>query len=574
MSDMPPHASSHDEDDGDLEFKPWVKITTWVALGMAALGLAYYAFYTWGYAVGRKETAEQTERSLSGVLQVTISAGTPVADMVAQRMAATRAEVEKSRSEKESAESQLTEVLCATEENNEALMRMAADRAALFACISRTDLRREAQGVLLNALIDRDLSGATEAMLDEVMPPAAPQSEVWAQRMLKAAAWLTRRGKWEKARAYLEALDSARGGGEVLRVWAEMALSAHRDAIELQRELHSLLDRAESRGSAVLSMEISVILGQLCRELGDDDRAREHFIHAVEAVAQAKPTAGTEALFYGVALYEVGELDAATEQLKAGLDSTARLPQYEDYRVIALRHLATICTQRARYTEALGYLYRAEGEATGCIPADSPFWIHLADQTGWLLQTLREYEPALARFRAALVAAGERDALRIHPLEGVVAACLSLGRSEEAIAAAEECIKLRESCTPEDTKGLGLACLQLGRAFDQAGRLGEAGAQYTAAVPLLPRGSSELTDALESRAQVCAQTGAWESAAAAWTALAEALPESAAARREAAVKSAEECRRKMRGESAAPQEKQDVKPRSAPARPARRRSRR
>lgn len=558
-----PPADAFSEED-DLEYKPWVKYSVWTALGAGCLVLGYYAFYSWGFACGRREAVEMAQRSIAGVLQVAGSKDMPSAEAAAERVDTSRAESESSRNEREKIESSLAGILGVASSTDEALLRMAADAEQVFGGIVNAAQRHEAQGMLLSALMDRGLLMSAEELLDKTMPPALPQSAVWAQRMLRAAHTLATHGKWEKARAYLQALLAEGSPLEtdvVLRAWADMALEARLDTLNLQRELTTLAERAAEGGSRALAMEFAVSLAHVSRELGDEEMAVQYFRQAVKAVEQEKPVSGPEALLYGVALCETGHREQAIRALTGGLSTTERSPDLAEQRAVALRHLATLSLQRGRYMTALRYLYRAEGEATGLIPPTSSFWPCLADQLAWSLYAMHEYEDALVQFRRAAKYAGEQEHLRAQPLEGAALCCLALGRSEEAVRTVRECATLREQLLPHDKIRLGLVYLLLGQAYDQAGELTPAVDAYARAASLLPVDMAEHAAALENRALALTQMEAWERASAAWSALISALPEEAETRRDAARKQLDSCRQKLSGAPAAAPEP----PSSSPA---------
>lgn len=552
---MPDDPTENLPEKDDMEYKPWVKYTAWGVLGVGCLAMAYYAFYSWGYANGSRAAAEMAERSIAGVLQVAVSKDTPLADVVAQSIELSRAESEKSRAEstkslneKKRVEKSLAGILRVPSGTNEALLNMAAQHKQVFSGIVNAEQRREAQGMLLSALLDRGLIASAEELLDEAMPPAPTTSGTWAQRMLRAAHALASLGKWEKARAYLQALDAPESPVEpevLLRSWADMALAAKLDALDLQRELTSLAERAAASGNRPLAMEFAVSLAHVSRDLGDDEMAAQRFREAVQTMEQEESVSGSEALLYGVALCEAGHREQAIQSLTKGLEATERNPIMAEYRAMALRHLATLSMQRARYMAALCYLYRAQGEATGIVEPGSDFWTCLADQMAWTLHAMHEYEDALSEFRKAVSLAGEKEHLRAQPLEGAALCCLALGRSEEAVSFARDCAALREEVLPHDKVRLGLVYLLLGQACDQAGQLQPAADAYSRAASLLPVEMAEHAAALENRALVYTQMEAWESAVLSWDALIAALPEDATARREAARKQLETCRQKI-----------------------------
>lgn len=515
----------------NLEFKPWVKMVAWGAAGLSCLSLAYYAFYNWGYASGARDATAQAEGCLTDILQVVALQDAAAAD----------------REEKEAPQT-AEGAAVQSSPSNEALLQMAHRRAELFAGVANPALRREALGLLLSALIDRDLLGSAEDLLAEVMPPAKPESPVWARRMLQAARWLARHSRWEQAKAYMQCVEDAQASADGL----EAALREHVEIIGLAglprealcAELASLVEKAAG-AHPMLGAELQVYLGKLYREQGDDTRADAHFHAALTAMDARRQEGGAlPRVCYGVALYETGERKKAEEWLMAGLadnnpaDST-------DMRAIALRHLATLCLEAGRPMEALRYLHRAEGEATGRIPKNSSFWLCLGDQRAWALYSMHEYEESLAGFRQVLAAAGEEhESLRAQPLEGVARCCLSLGQAQEAIRAAADCISLRERLWSGDKVSLGRVYILLGQAYDQGGQVLSAAEAYGRAAAVLPADHGGRLMALSGQAYALTQAQRWQEAAQAWELLLPLLPQEDEARIEHAKERLAACRQK------------------------------
>lgn len=521
---MPEFPTTSPYKDADLEYKPWVKVVAWSAIGVGCMALAYYAFYSLGYESGKRDAAAMAESNLAAVLRLAESAGMPGKDAAAEP------------SKDESAE-----------EDEAALLELAKQKDKVFSAIADPAQRREAQGRLLSLLMERGLLVHTDGLLEDVIPPSRPQNSVWAQRMLRTARWQTQQGRWEKARTYLQELQNAAPVVEtavVLRAWADLAQEAGLDAVELQRELNELLAKATEQGNAELAMEMSVSLGHLCRSLGDEAAALEHYRSAVDALAQAEPQTDEAALLYGVALFEVGEKQKATDYLQRGLARCSGRRELVEFRAMALRHLATLSLQSGRAMDALHYLYRAEGEAAGVISPNSVLWSCLADQIAWTLYTMREYDDALAYFLESQRSAGDADYLKAQPMEGAALCYMALGRAEEATQAARRCAHLRAEVLPEDKVRLGLVYLLQGQAHDQAGQLQDAAEQYGRAADLLPAEMAEHSVALENRAHALTQAEDWGAAAAAWEQLLANLPADATERVENARRNLDTCRQK------------------------------
>lgn len=503
---QPEPSAAFSPDDENLEFKPWVKIAAWAAVGAACLSLAYYAFYKWGYESGRRDAMAIAEKSMADVLQVQLA-------------------------------------------DDESLIKMAQHREAFFGGISRPELRREAMGMLLSTLIERDLLTEAEDMLAEVMPPATPANSVWAQRMLKAAHWLSMHGRWEKASLYLQALSAPESShvvdvAELAGMWAELALATNLPQDDICRELEALASRAVAE-NAELGMELYVCLGNLHRMGGNQQKAHAYYSKAVQTMTQAgvQPTEAA-ALSYGVALSEIGDREKAVEYLQRGLQCADRMAGLADCRVVALRHLAMLSMEAGYPAEAMHYLYRAEGEATGIIAPENSFWLYLADQRAWTLLAMQEYEKSLAEFRHVLdMAPPQNKDMRVQPLEGVVRCCLALGRTEEAISAATECVSLCKIAFPADKERLGRVLLLLGQAHDQARQLQLAIGDYESAAATLPERHADRATALESLAHALMQARRWADAAQTWQALLELIPESEDRYRDRIISRIDACRK-------------------------------
>ena len=445
----------------------------------------------------------------------------------------------------------ITTVFQIVSADDETLLDLARRRTEHFAWIKDDTVRREVLSLLLCTLAERQQVGQVEDLLAELMPP--DKSQASHQRLCQVAWGLACAGKWSKAKEYFAAAieasaDCGLSVEEVLRAEMQAASRAGISRRELIQELEAMLPLAKDYPA--LCVELHVYIAKLYSEQGMAEKAAEYYRAAVELQGsepdkQAVPA--DLAVCYGIALYETGKRDAAVEWLRRGLTGDAESSEaVADFRALALRHLATICQEEERPIEALAYLYRAEGEAAGRIPAESLFWRFVREQRAWAHYSLRMYEEALSEFEQVLAAfADQEDALRAQPLEGVARCCLALGRSEAALQAASECVALREKALAHDQESLGRAYLVLGQARDQAGQTAEAAEAYEKAAAALPEGSENRTEALRGRAHALTQTRRWEPAAAAWEELLTLLPRHDYARREEATDRLNACRRNL-----------------------------
>ena len=510
---MPPAATNpqsqpHGYEDDNLEYKPWVKAVAWCTVALACLLPAYYAFYSLGYEIGRKDAKVEGEKRIA-------------------------------------------KMLLRMEDAQEKLMDVARYREELINEISDAAMRREMMGMLVDAVLAGEFSTDSEGTLREMLPPAAaPEHPAEAARMLRVAHWLARHGRWGAACAYLKTLEAADSKlvspVNLLRERALMALNARLDTSATVRELEALVEQAKD-ARPELAMELYVSLGNLYRQQGDLTRSEAAFCAALKMaglVDEATLRSPMLMVSYGIALYEAGDKEKALGYLEQGLALMPRGREFVDHRMATLQLLAAHCLEQGMAMEALQFLYRAEGEATGLLAADNPFWACLADQRGWALLTLQEYEKSLEAFHRAVQLAGSaRKILHIQPLEGAARSCMAIGRSEEAVRAAQECCTLRAKWMPGDKAGLGQAYLLLGQAYDQAGHPLRAAHAYDRAAAELPADHELRLVALENCAYALMQETQWSDAARVWEALLERLPEDAP-RYKDAKKNLDSCRNK------------------------------
>lgn len=518
MEPAPEAPATHPEDD-DLEFKPWVKIAAWGVAGAACLASVYALFYHWGYAdgVASGEVAERlnlaAEKNIAYVLQTRVA-------------------------------------------GDETLLDAAQNHAERLGWMKDAAVKREVQGMLLSTLIERGLLARAESFLDEVLPPAAPENEAWAQRMLQVAHALAQAGKWEKAKLYFAALEGAvEATGLSVESLLRERLAAAVGAGQPRAEVVAALEAALSHAGAypLFKTELLIFLGKLCNEQGERDKALSCFKAALDGVPRDHvPEDPNMAVCCGVALYEIGEPEAAEAWLRAGVSSPETISGASaDFRAIALRHLATLSLESGKPLESLAFLCRAEGEATGRIPAESSFWKFMQEQRAWTLYSLHAYEDSLAEFRRTLAATGGDAAMRAQPLEGVTRCCLSLGLPDDALAAAKECVSIRESLMPDDTAALGRVYLLLAQACDQAGKIEQAASAYGRAVEILPQEHPAYRVALAGYAYALTQSRKWAEAVHVWETLIPLIPKGAYDQRETAKARLELCRRRV-AESSAP----------------------
>lgn len=420
-------------------------------------------------------------------------------------------------------------------------------------------VRREALGMLLGVLMDRGLMLKAEAVLDEVMPPKTTDAPAWITRMQKAARCFAMAGRWEKAQAYYDSVVHSwlRAGddaalAEALREHALMLClgcgTSAEDRLEALRQIGAMQDKMLP-GREHLSVEVITMIGRTLREQGKHAEAEKAFRHALERAAElgdSHPATSTLACC-GVAHLELQQRENAEKYLKASLERGETSAPQRLAQIMALQNLTTLALNDNRIREALDLINRAREMAALCLPQGCAFWLTLAEQRGWAFFMLREYEASLAEFHGVLQAAGEDAPKRMNPLEGIARNCLALGRVEEALPAAEECVKLHEQFSPEAPESLGRALLLLGQACDQAGHAERAAEAYGRAAAALPEGHAGRVMALVSQAYSLMQAQAWEPAVQVWEAALPLLSADDAAFRERAVAQLADCRKKAAG---------------------------
>ena len=418
-------------------------------------------------------------------------------------------------------------------------------------------VRREALGMLLGTLMERGLLLKVETVLDDVMPPKTTDAPAWIERMQKAARAFALAGKWEKARAYYESVLFSRrlvgddaAEADTLREHALMLClgcgASAEERLDALRKIAAMQDKMLP-GRVHLTVEFITMIGRALREQGKHLEAEKTFHYALErAAALGDPHPATSTLAcLGTAHLELQHREQAEKYLKAALERGETSAPQRLAQIMALQDLTTLALNEGRTREALDLINRAREMANTCLPQECTFWPMLAEQRGWAFFMSREYEASLAEFHGALQAAGENARLRMNPLEGIARNCLALGRVEEALPAAEECVKLHEQFSPEAPESLGRALYLHGQACDQAGNATLAAECYARAAATLPEEHGGRVMALVSRAQSLMQAQQWEAAVQVWESALPLLAAGDAAYRERAAAQLAECRKKL-----------------------------
>lgn len=504
-----------------LEFKPVVKIAAGVLLLLSWVCVCF-VFYRLGRMKGYEE-------GLSS-------------DLVAKQV-------------NEEAVRNIAYFLQVASADDKTLLETVQKHAELLSWVKDTAVKHEALGMLLSVLMDRGLVLQAEAELDELLPPHRMDSPAWAARLQKAARCMAIAGKWEKAQAYFtSAEESYRALGEHA-LWHE-ALREHAalleagcggSAEERLAVLQGLLEQLNAADAGDVSAELQTLLGRVQLEKGEKETAEKHFRKALEL----KATAGEECLpstlaCCGAAHLELGNREEAEKYLRAALERRDAGAAQPLFQIMALKDLATLPLKENQAREALELLDAAKALAEPRLPSTALFWSALGEQRGWALYVARDYDASLVEFRRVMKAVeGQDEKLRALPLEGVARCCLAAGRVEDALPAAEECVRLRAQYYPEEKESLGRVYLVLGQACDQAGQSARAAEAYEHAISALPEGHVGRVSAYISRANALTQAQQWEAAVQAWETALPLLPEEDTALYERSTAQLAACRKKL-----------------------------
>ncbi len=497
QSDPPARQPEEELNEEDLEFKPIVKYT---AVGLALVALLGIEYAT--YALGRSHGFN--EGVTSGVVSKAVND--------------------------------------AAVENLTHFMRVAtADEATLLAAVSRRDeelawikdpaVRREAEWVLAFALLNRRKASAAEDTLEGLFA-SAEADELWAHRALIVARAMAEAGNQPLAlhyyrfasRAYA-ALQQVREQAAVLSEMVGLIAAPTDNPTEQLKALGELEADITALGDTGKPLLAGLLahMGRIHRAHGNREEAISCFGRALEgADLSHSPALAGAAVSMGSALLEQGDTERAAILLRDGISRLGEHPGDAAYLPAALRDLARIELESGNPDNALALLYRAEGAAMGRVPENSPYWLFLYDQRGWISFTKESYEVALADFNKALMQEGVPAEHRALPLEGAGRCCLTLGRAEDALKFLNEAAALRAEHFAGDRPAQGRVYVLLAQAHDLAGNIREAADNYAKAIDFLPDAPGENSDrfnAMMARAYALSQMKDWNAAIQAWNAL-------------------------------------------------------
>lgn len=495
-------------DDEQFEIRPWVKYAA-IGFGLAVLVAVEVATYRVGYDRGYGDATASGE--------------------VRERVNAVAVE-------------NLHHFMQVASMPDAQLRAIVADYQQKLAWIREPGVRDEAEWMLGATLAERGQVQEALPMLRRLFERVG-MTEVWARRSAQIARAAASSKLRDEALAYYRgAAERYKSTGAVearASLYAEMVelLAADAGAAEIEL-LNQLLQEIETLGThgKELRMHLLAYLGNVYRSNGQDDLALQYFEKALAGVDISKsPAVASAAVCYGAALLEKGEVQTAERLLRDGVSRLGDSPSDAAFLVVALRDLARLEQERGKQEKALALLYRAEGVATGRISPQSPFWLCLFDQRGWVHFSRRDYEVALTDFKQAIHQKGS-DELTIQPLEGAGRCCIALGKAEDALQYLRRCLQLAQKHMAQDATSLGRINLVLGQACDMAGDIPAAASAYAEAIAKLPDSTQHNADklyALEGLAYACTQLKQWDKAADLWQQLIALTPDDKSRQHEA-----------------------------------------
>ncbi|MBE6416248.1 MAG: hypothetical protein E7032_06900 [Akkermansiaceae bacterium] len=484
-------------EEGELEFRPWVK---WCGIGLA--GAASVGFFLATYYVGHSQGKESGfhEAISSGLVEKTLN---------------------------ETASRNVLSFLRLSSATDEHLLQCAADVESAFSWIKAPEIRMEAEWHLAQVLLLRGLHEAAHAVISPLFQRIPSETE-WAHRALESGNHFVNACLFDHARTCFK--RAARVFAENKQpVWQQEAQGqliaveacAPQSGEAALKALESILNelKAEDEGTRQLRSMALVHIGTLHRCCGNAEAAQQKFREALAAAENLRTVRPEGAVSRGAALLELGDAKAAEPMLRMAESNPGNSLSDAASRALALRYLSIIEQQRGHHVTALAMLHRAQGIAEGRIQSGNAFWPCLYDQRGWMHYMVQNYQTALQDFTAALATTKEATLL-IQPQEGAARCYLELGKTAEALPLLENCLNLRRLHTPQDKNALGRLNLLLGQLYDQQGKNAEAETAYRVAVENLagdtPDEQENRLTALLGHAYVLTELQRWAEAYAAW----------------------------------------------------------
>lgn len=487
----------------DLEFKPVVRYACWGVLACLAVGLSYAAYHL------------GDETGYNRCYQETVASGKVEASLNSMAV------------------SNVLAVLELEHLPSDQLLARLKQPELSFAWIADAAVKLEAQWKLEITLLNRGYAKETMPFIAKMFT-AAPVHELWSRRSAQVAYALQQQGYLSEAAGYYRFASKrfAELGLEhehLVTCYERLALLTLTQTAsqETQDGLFELQQEAEAMGErgASLRTDVLVSLGSVYLRQGDHASALHCFEAALKDKSIAPQTLRPQTcVSYGQAYLEMGNVEKAREFFQHAQKSMGGDPADLQYRLVALRCLATMELDAGHKQEAIALLNQAQGAADGRLSDSDSFWSGLYDQRGWAYFVNDDMEPALADFQACLRAAGtERETLQ--PLEGAARCLISLGRAQEALPLLRKCCELRQGLAATDPESLASVYYILGVAEASLGQKEEALASYQAAVQRFqaaqPQAKEGLHEALRSVGYTAAELRQWKVASEAWAAVME-----------------------------------------------------
>ena len=477
-----------------MEFKPVVKGVACCLLAAAVLGSGYITFHL-GYEQGYGEAA--------------------ASEKVSQALNA-------------AAVRNLTSFMQSSTASDEDLEAMVKDPDAALAWIQDEQIRREAEWLLAQSLLQRGRVDHAGKLLANLFR-SVPRDAVWARRSMSVGDALCSSGNQAAALAFYryaaEIFAAAKSTGEQVAALSRIAaagIAGSRDNDALMQQLEGILQESAPLGPAATTLRTSlqIYLGATFRAMGDEPAATRFYDEALRTAQGADEARLSPAarVCCGAAYLAKGDKEKAQRLLQQGEQGLGHSPEDTLCRVLALRDLAMLAEERGEHLAALGLLNRAEGVAESAVPRTDLFWPCFYDQRGWVQLLAGQPDAAAEDFSKVLAATGQ-TALRVQSLEGAGRSHLVLENPAEAARLLTECLNLRTAHCAADRESLARVWILLAQAHEQQGKPEQAASAYAQALSLLPQESPNRTTAAFGHAKALGAAGLWRESLDAWKAM-------------------------------------------------------
>lgn len=515
-------ASDIEEEEVELEYRPFVK---YVGLGLAAMLVlgSGYATYALGYRQGYESGIS------SGQVESAINAA---------------------------AVQGIAHLLQSASADDTQLLQLAEDTKKSFAWINDSVVRKEAEWMLGCVLLQRKHTEEAISLFRKLFEDV-PTEPIWCRRSGTVAESLLNAGvpgeakQWYRKTADMAKMCSLpREHAQALEGVAAVCLSAGAAGEKVNGELNALLREAEALGDESLTVRAMILAheGERLRHLGRDEEAGKCFASLLKLLpgdtANVPPAA---MVCFGLASMETGHPEQAEQILLQGEARLGISRQDTLCRLLALRHLATLAQNKGDSAAALALLNRAEGAATGRVAADEPFWNCLFVQKGWLAFLQDDRQTALECFSRALNNA-PLPAVAVQAQEGAGRCYLDNQRGEDASRHFSDCLQLRLKHFASDTASLGRLALLHAHARDAVNMPEQAAELFAKAAEWLQGDAPEVAEnrcmALLGHAHALFRAEKWEAALAAWEKVLPLLADKPEQREEAARRM-QDCRSRL-----------------------------